>query len=56
MNWYIVFLYIIVFIALVLKLIQIYKYGLIGYSQKKIEKRQKRNQKLISFFQRAQIN
>ena len=51
MNWYNIFLYIFVFIALVLPFYQIYKYGITGYYNKRFEKRQQRNQKIINFFQ-----
>lgn len=44
------FLYIIIFIALVLPLYQIYKYGLSGYYQKKTERRQQRNQQMMNLF------
>ena len=44
------FLYIIIFIALVLPLYQVYKYGLSGYYQKKIERRQRRNQQITNLF------
>jgi hypothetical protein len=44
------YLYIIVFIVLVLPLYQISKYGLSGYYQKKIERRQQRGQQIINLF------
>jgi hypothetical protein len=44
------YLYIIVFIALVLPLSQIYKYGLSGYYEKKIERKQQRGQQMINLF------
>ena len=50
MKEYNLFLYIIVFIALVLPLYQVYKYGLSGYYQKKIERRQRRNQQITNLF------
>ena len=50
MKEYNLYLYIIVFIALVLPLYQIYKYGLSGYYQKKTERRQRRNQQIINLF------
>ena len=50
MKEYNIFLYIIAFIVLVLPLYQISKYGLSGYYEKKVERRQKRNEQIINFF------
>ena len=44
------FLLIFVFFAFFLRLYQIYKYGLRGYSEKKVERRQQRNEQIINFF------
>jgi hypothetical protein len=44
------FLLIFVFFVLFLRLYQIYKYGLSGYYEKKVERRQKRNEEIINFF------
>ena len=51
MKGYNLFLYIIIFIALVLPLLyQIYKYGLTGYFNKRLERRQRRNQQITNLF------
>jgi hypothetical protein len=44
------FLYIILLIALVIPIYQVYRYGFSGYYQKKTEKRQRRNQQIINLF------
>ena len=46
-----IFLGIILFIVLFLPIYQIYKYGLIGYLNKRSEKRKQRRQQLFNLFQ-----
>lgn len=45
-NFYTIVL---LFIILFIPLYQIYKYGLSGYYNRKIERRQRRNQQIINF-------
>ena len=50
MKGYILFSYIIIFMALVFPLYRIYKYGLTGYFNKRLERRQRRNQQITNLF------
>jgi hypothetical protein len=45
-----ILLFAFLFIILFLRFYQIFKYGLAGYSEKKRERRQERNQQIINFF------